>query len=99
MRLCRSWNRTRRVAESPDDVAAWMLGRLQRDKELYQQDAAYEISKRFGEPHVYENQSGNLAISRAVLAAFRALTEETAVWLRGERCWRLRERFDEPGRR
>lgn len=75
-----------------------MLDELRREKYLYQEIAVAEIETRFGASFVYENENGNLAISREVLAAFRKLTENSVVWERGERCWRMRERFDERGR-
>jgi hypothetical protein len=84
---------------SPEAIAAWMLEQFQKHQVIYQHEVAYEISERFGEPHVYVYQNGNLGISRDVLGAFRGLTEQTAVWSRGERCWRIRQDFDEPGRR
>jgi hypothetical protein len=54
--------------------------------------------ERFCETFTYINSNGNVAISKAVLTAFRALTAETVVWERGEKCWRKRERLDAPGR-
>jgi hypothetical protein len=80
------------------DVAAWMLDYLKENAFLYQQEAAYEIRERFSEDFTYYNQNGNLAISPDVLAAFRSLTGDGVVWERGQRCWRMREEHDEPGR-
>jgi len=82
-----------------DEVAVWMVAELKRDAMLLQSDAAYSISDKFGEEFVYTNDSGNLAIAKPVLKAFRELTEEIAVWERGTRTWRLRENYDQPGRR
>lgn len=84
---------------SPEDVAAWMLKELDRQKYLYQADVVYEIEKRFGEQFVYDNQNGNRAIDGRVLKAFRTLTGDTVVWERGQRMWRRREKYDEGGRR
>ena len=36
--------------------------------------------------------------ARKVLAAFKKLTGESIIWERGERLWRKREQYDEPGR-
>jgi hypothetical protein len=58
----------------------------------------YEIADKFGEEFTYQNENGNRAIDRAVLKAFRALTEDTVIWERGQRMWRRREGFDESGR-
>lgn len=85
------------MSTTPADVAQWMLQKVQRDKDLYQQDAVSEIEDRFGD-FIYDNDNGNPAISQAVLREFRKLTYETVVWDRGERCWRLRDKFDGKGR-
>ena len=50
---------------------------------------ALNIQEKFGESFVYENENGNLAISRQVLADFRHLTEGKVVWEREEKRWRL----------
>lgn len=47
---------------------------------------------------MYFNDNGNVAIGKDVLKEFRQLTEGVAVWIRGGRYWRKRERGDEPGR-
>jgi predicted phage-related endonuclease len=75
-----------------------MLAELGRDGTLYQEVAASEIEKRFGQDFTPTNENGNLSIRRDVLAAFRKLTDETVVWERDERMWRKREGFDSPGR-
>jgi len=81
------------------DVAQWMLDQLRRNRELYQETAAFDIQQRFGEDFVYVNENGNLAIAQNVLAEFRKLTMGTVTWSRSERYWRFREKYDEPGRR
>lgn len=81
-----------------ESVAAWMLGEIERDGDLYQDAAVVDIANKFGDDFTYENDSGNLAISKSVLSAFRKLTKESVVWERGERRWRRREISDEPGR-
>jgi hypothetical protein len=83
---------------SAQDVAAWMLDRLTRDRYLDQETAAGEIARTHGKEFVYVNQNGNLAIDRKVLSAFRKLTPQSVVWERGERMWRFREDYDAPGR-
>jgi hypothetical protein len=80
------------------EVARWMKSEMQRQGELIQEDAAQEILERFGKLFTYINDNGNLAISREVLKEFRALTEKTVVWDRGQRLWRPRESTDPPGR-
>ncbi len=86
------------MSATAEEVAKWMLGQLQAQKYLYQEEVVADIADKFGDEFTYDNQNGNPAISRAVLAEFRKLTEKTVVWERGERCWRLREQFDEKGR-
>jgi hypothetical protein len=83
---------------TPVDVAKWMQQKLAKEKVLYQEDVVYEISDLFGEEFTYDNDSGNLAIGKPVLAAFRKLTGVTVVWDRTDRFWRFREPGDEPGR-
>lgn len=81
------------------DVAIWMLDALKKeDGLLYQHHVAYDIEEKFGEDFVYYNNNGNIAISKAVLSAFNKLTGDSVVWERGQRLWRYREDYDEPGR-
>ena len=79
-------------------AATWMLTELQAQGVLYQEEAVYSIQEKFGDDFVYLNDNGNLAISRSVLKEFRLLTGEDFVWERGERCWRFRQQYDQPGR-
>jgi len=81
-----------------EQVAKWMLEELHRVKYLYQETVVYDISSKFGEQFTYINDNGNPAIDRKVLAAFRKLTGDSVIWERGERMWRFREKYDEPGR-
>jgi hypothetical protein len=83
---------------TPADIAGWMMEQLQTKRELYQEDAVYEIAKKFGSGFTYENDNGNLAIDKKVLDAFRELSEDGVVWERGERLWRRRDKHDETGR-
>ena len=80
------------------EIATWMLKELERANELYQEDVVYEIASQFGNEFAYDNENGNLAIRKDILAAFRKLTGDSVIWVRGERYWRKREAFDEPGR-
>jgi hypothetical protein len=75
-----------------------MLEQIGSRKPLYQEDAAWAISKRFGSTFVYANTNGNPAIAKPVLKAFRELSGESVVWERGERCWRQRRSDDATGR-
>lgn len=86
-------------AISATDVAAWMVGELDRTDYLDQESAVWNIKQQFGEAFVYINENGNLAIGQDVLAAFRKLTGDSVVWERGSRTWRRRAGYDQPGRR
>jgi hypothetical protein len=79
-------------------VAKWMASTLEAEGVLHQDDAVCEIERRFGAAFVYDSASGNLAINKKILSAFKKLTADWVVWERGERCWRLREEHDPPGR-
>ena len=82
-----------------EQAAAWMREQIEQYGALYQDQAAAEITARFGDECTYQNANGNLAISRDVLKHFRALTETTVVWDAAERMWRRRETYDSAGRR
>ncbi|HYD81282.1 MAG TPA: hypothetical protein VEC06_15860 [Paucimonas sp.] len=86
------------MATTPDDVAKWMLSELQREKYLYQETVVYDIASKFGEEFTYCNDNGNPAIGKKVLSAFKKLTGDSVIWERGERMWRFREEYDDPGR-
>jgi hypothetical protein len=83
---------------SPEDVAQWLLSEVTRQYLLYQEFAVDEIAERFGAEFVYYNDSGNPAIDRRVLRAFRKVSGDTVVWDRWDRAWRKRSSGDAPGR-
>jgi hypothetical protein len=83
---------------SDEDVAKWMLEQIGRHRPLYQDELATRLHRMHGGTVTYTNDNGNLAISKGVLKAFRKLSEDSIIWERGDRCWRLRELRDEPGR-
>jgi len=85
-------------AHSVEAVAGWMVTQLKEKNYLSQEEAVYEIGEEFGDAFTYDNESGNLAIGRDVLAAFRKLTVDDVVWDRSDRAWRWREPTDAPGR-
>ena len=86
-------------ATTAKTVAEWMLQELTRVQFLYQEEVVYHIASKFGDKFTYDNQNGNLSIDRRVLAEFRKITSDTVVWERGERMWRMRADYDEPGKR
>jgi hypothetical protein len=55
--------------------------------------------KNFGKEFLHENENGNWAINKDVLAAFRKLTGDSVVWDRSYREWRKRLSSDKPGRK
>jgi hypothetical protein len=83
---------------TPSEAAQWMLDEVTSLGVLYQDDAAAQIEAKFGSEFVPLNESGNPSIRTDVLNAFRKLSGNDVVWERGERLWRKRESFDEPGR-
>lgn len=84
---------------SVQQAADWMRQQIEKNGALYQDQAAAEITARFGVDCTYQNDSGNLAISREILKEFRACTEGTVVWDSSERMWRRRDKLDTVGRR
>jgi len=82
-----------------EQLAQLMLSELHSQRGvLYQQDAVCLIEANAGEQFLYENDNGNTAIDKLLLAAFRKITGDTIVWVRGERCWRQRDSGDELSR-
>jgi len=75
-----------------------MLVELENTGQLYQWEAVLELQSRFDDDFTYLNESGNFAIDRRVLRAFRHLTEDDVVWRRTEGCWVKRGPHDPPGR-
>jgi hypothetical protein len=80
-----------------EDAAAWMNDEVRRSKSLYQSDAVARLRKT-SKSLVLENDDGGFSIVPSVLRAFRRLTGDEVVWVRGEQMWRLRVRSDGKGR-
>ncbi len=81
------------------DVAIMMLTFIKDRTRLDQEVAVRLIREQFGEDFLYRNANGNFAIDKGVLKEFRKLTEDTVVWDRGYREWRLRRDHDPKGTR
>ena len=81
---------------TPEDVAQWMIDELEKTGQLYQWEAILELQSRFGDDFTYLNESGNFAVDRRVLRAFRTRTEDNVVWRRTEYCWARRGPHDPP---
>lgn len=83
---------------TPDTVAAWMLAQVERDGCIYQDDVVDYLVKARREDLLTENADGNQVVGKAVLAAFRKLSDATVVWVKPDRYWRWRVAEDEEGR-
>jgi len=83
---------------TPQDGAQWMFDELTKRKVLDQENAAWRLTK-LDKSLTYQNDNGNLAIGKTVLAAFNKLTKgDDVVWSRSERQWRFRKKYDRQGR-
>ena len=80
------------------DVAQWMLDEVLNEGYLEQGAVVYVIFKKFGNEFVYQNDNGNLAIQKKVLAAFNKLSADNVVWLKGEKAWSPRKEHHKLGR-
>ncbi len=81
-----------------DAVAQWMLQQITLEDCIYQDDVVDHLVKSKQEHLLAENPDGNQVVGKAVLLAFRKLTEANVVWVRPDRYWRFRVPEDEPGR-
>lgn len=75
-----------------------MLAQVEAHGCIYQDDVVDYLVKAGTEELLRENSDGNLVVGRAVLEAFKAVTETTVVWIKPDRYWRWRVSEDEPGR-
>lgn len=83
---------------TPVEAAQWMVDELANRRVLDQEHAAYQLH-RLDATLTYQNDNGNLAISKDVLKEFNRLTSGgDVVWSRSERHWRQRRPYDKPGR-
>lgn len=79
-------------------ASKWMFAQLERDGCIYQDDVVDHLVKAKADALLRENSDGNLVVGRALLDAFKKLTETTVVWVKPDRYWRWRVKEDEPGR-
>jgi hypothetical protein len=68
-----------------------MQARFAQEGYLGQDEAADLIAEAGGDELLTTNNNGNIAIDKSVLAEFRKLTAETAVWMKSARAWRERD--------
>ncbi len=80
-----------------NEIAQWLYKKVKTEYYLYQEFVVVEIMKKYGKEYLYINQNGNYAINKDVLKQFRKISQDV-VWLRGERCWKIREKHDVAGR-
>ena len=50
-------------------IAKWMVEELAKERSLCQETAVFKIAAKFGGEFTYENENGNPAIRRDVVAA------------------------------
>lgn len=81
-----------------EQAAAWMHETLIEKHYLDQGVAATSIRKIFGEDVTYQNENGNLAISKNVLKVFKKLTGDDFIWDRSDRAWKARKPYHKAGR-
>lgn len=81
-----------------ESVACWMLAQIELETCVYQDEVVDYLIKAKREDLLTENADGNQVVGKKVLAAFRKMTETTAVWVKTDRYWRFRVAEDEPGR-
>jgi hypothetical protein len=85
-----------------DAIARWMLGEIEKEGQLFRDEATAEIARRFGYEFVYVTEPGGLALDRKVLKAFEKLTKTKVVFVKEPgypTYWRMRRPDDKPGRR
>jgi len=83
---------------TPQEAGQSMVDELTKRKVLDQEQAAWQLTRQ-DKSLTYQNENGNLAIGKTVLAAFNQLTQgDDVVWSRSERQWRFRNKYDRHGR-
>jgi hypothetical protein len=78
-----------------ENAALWMLQEVENNEVLTQQYAVSYICDHFGDSCFYYNNSGNLAISKGVLNAFRKISPQV-VWSQHYKGWIKRETSHDP---
>lgn len=65
-----------------------MISEILEKGYVYQEYIVQDIQEKFGEEFVYENENGNLAISKKVLNEFKKLKEDNGIeWDRSDKSW------------
>ena len=84
--------------KTPHDIANWMLQKLTQDESLYREDVISFLETNKLNSFLHENENGNLVIAPTVLKAFKKITSDSVVWVRGESYWRFKINSDGVGR-
>ena len=63
----------------PEEVAVWMQSKIVAEGCLYHEDAVAHLSQVGADNLLRCNDAGNEVLAKAVLAAFRLLTDDTVV--------------------
>lgn len=67
-------------------VAEFMINEILENKYVYQESIVHDIQSKFGSDFVYENENGNLAISKKVLNQFKKLKDNHEIeWDRSDK--------------
>ena len=80
-----------------DEAAAWMLDQYERQRFLYQEEAASHLLHLYDDALAYYDAKGNDCIGKNVLAKFNKLTP-FAVYERTGKYWCDRLPTHQPGR-
>lgn len=75
-----------------------MVGKLELDKCLYQDDVVDYLVRNGNESLLRENADGNLVLDRPLLKSFKDVTSDV-VWVQSDFYWRYRVAEDEDVRK
>jgi len=81
------------------DVAKWMVSEFHKNGRLDQREAVRKIANTFGKAFVCRNPNGNPSIIVGVRQHFLRMTQDEAVWVKDQFCWRKRKPSDPKGKR
>ena len=76
-----------------------MIGKLEADGCLYQDDVVDYLVRSHNEDLLRENTDGNLVLDRPLLKSFKSLTSNDVVWVQSDFYWRYRVAEDEKTRK
>lgn len=79
---------------TPSEGAQWMLSELEEKDILHQEQVVTHLINLKEPGLLRENDDGNQVLARSLLTAFRGITDDKVVWVRGENYWRYRNNRD-----